>query len=189
MNYNLEYHKNLNKSHILPNFIKGAQSGITSQFLSDIFISLLLYNEDIIINDIKISEVPAFYAATASGITLSVLSIYLDPFALVLFSTISYAFVFNLIDSNINNKEFNITPREIIFDTIISIILIYSFDPTAKNQFLRYQEKRHYIEPHYQRMDRNNAQAIFFIVLVSTYNYLKQANSSILEWINAFYII
>ena len=67
MNYNLEYHKNLNRSHILPNFIKGAQSGITSQFLSDVFISLLLYNEDIIINDIKISEVPAFYAATEIG--------------------------------------------------------------------------------------------------------------------------
>ena len=38
MNYDLEYHKNLDKSHILPNILKGAQMGIISQFLADIIL-------------------------------------------------------------------------------------------------------------------------------------------------------
>lgn len=171
--YNLEYHKALNKSHILPNLLNGAKTGVLSQFIADIVLSTLLFNEKIIIEDINISGIASYYAAVCSGALIAFLSIYMDPFAVVLFSTVTYAFVFNLVNSQINNEEFNIRPREIVFDAGVSLILIYSFDPVAHNQYLRYQEKRHFIEPIHQRMDRSITQSIFFIVLVNTYGFLK----------------
>lgn len=45
MPYNFEYHVRLDQSHILPNILKGAQTGVISQFISDIIISLLFFNE------------------------------------------------------------------------------------------------------------------------------------------------
>lgn len=171
--YNLEYHKQLNRSHILPNIIEGAKAGAISQFISDVIISILLYNEAVVIEDIEISEIPAYYASVASGMMVGFLSIYMDPFAVTLFSLTTYAYVFALMDCLINGVEFNPAPVETIFDTGVSILLIYAFDSTAHNQYLRYQEKRHLIEPIHPRMDRNTFQNIFIIVLVSTYNFLK----------------
>lgn len=174
--YDLEYHKQLNRSHILPNILAGAKAGVLSQFLSDIVISIFSSNEKIVVEDIKISEISSYYAAVASGMIGAFLSIYMDPFAFALFSTVTYAFVFNLVSSQINNTEFNLRPQEMIFDAGVSLILIYSFDPVAHNQYLRYQEKRHLIEPIHKRMDRNTAQNIFFIVLVNAYGFLKIGN-------------
>lgn len=171
--YDLEYHKQLNRSHILPNILAGAKSGVLSQFIADIVISLFSSNEQIVIEDIKISEISSYYAAVASGMVGGFLSIYMDPFAFALFSTVTYAFIYNLVSSNINNTEFNLRPKEMIFDTGVSLLLIYSFDDVAHNQYLRYQEKRHMIEPIHKRMDRNTGQNIFFIVLVNAYGFLK----------------
>ena len=50
MQYNLEYHKQLDRSHILPNILEGAKTGVASQFLSDVIISLLLFNESIVLD-------------------------------------------------------------------------------------------------------------------------------------------
>ena len=172
-NYDLAYHKALNRSHILPNILQGAKQGIYSQFIADIVISLLLYNETIVIEDIQISDIGEYYAATASGMVVGFLSIYMDPFAVILFSTLAYAYVYNIIKVGLNLDQIQIAPREIVFDSILTIILIYSFDPVAHNQYLRYKEKRELIEPSHQRMDRSNSQTIFFIVLISTYQFLK----------------
>ncbi|MBE6136911.1 MAG: hypothetical protein E7176_00755 [Erysipelotrichaceae bacterium] len=171
--YNMEYHKALNRSHILPNLLNGAKTGVLSQFIADIVLSTLLYNEAIVIKDIQISSIASYYAAVASGALVAFLSIYMDPFAVVLFSTVAYAFVFNLVASQTNQTEFTLRPREIVFDAGVSLALIYAFDPVAHNQYLRYQEKRHLIEPIHQRMDRSITQSIFFIVLVNTYGFLK----------------
>jgi len=191
----------LNKSHILPNILNGAKFGILSQFISDIMISLLSNNEKIIINDIKISEISQYYASCASGMMAGFLSIYLDPFAMVLFTTITYAYVFNFFEVLLKNNDFIIKPKEIVFDTIISVILIYSFDDTAHSQYLRYKQKRNLIEPTIKRRDRNLFQSVFFIILVSTYGFLKsdnyKSNSNntgqwsepyTLVWISAFFI-
>lgn len=171
--YDLEYHKRLNKEHILPNVLNGAKFGVISQFFSDIVISLLLSNELIIIEDIKISEVSAYYASVASGMLAGLLSIYLDPFAMVLFTITTYAYVFNFFEIIFKNVEFIVKPREIVFDTLVTIILIYSFDPTAHSQYLRYKQKRNLIEPTIMRSDRSLGLSIFFIILVSTYGFLK----------------
>ena len=45
--YDLKYHKALNRSHILPNILNGAKSGIYSQFIADIVVSVLLYQNQI----------------------------------------------------------------------------------------------------------------------------------------------
>lgn len=171
--YDLEYHKRLDKEHILPNILNGAKFGVISQFFSDIVISLLLSNELIIIEDIKISEVSAYYASVASGMMAGLLSIYLDPFAMVLFTITTYAYVFNFFEIILNNAEFSIKPKEIVFDTLVSIILLYAFDPTAHSQYLRYKQKRNLIEPTIGRSDRSLGLSIFFIILVSTYGFLK----------------
>ncbi|MGM9969525.1 MAG: hypothetical protein ACI35S_03910 [Anaeroplasma sp.] len=173
MPYDLEYHKMLDRSHILPNLMNGAIAGIASQFISDFIISLLLFNEEIIIEDIQISEIEAYYAAVASSIVASVLSIYMDPFAVVLLSTTTYAFVLDFLTTKIKNTESTLKASEIIFDTGVAIILIYAFDRNAHSQYLRYQQKRHFIEPTIPRRDRSSFESIFFIVLVSTYSFLK----------------
>lgn len=174
MQYNLEYHKQLDRSHILPNLLKGAQTGVISQFLSDLFISLLLYNETIIIEDIKISTLPAYYASVASGMLAGVLVIFLDPIAIVAFTTIFYDFVFEIVDYYLYDDEINLTPVENVFDIGVAIMLVVLFDPAARSQYLRYEQKRHYIEPTIKRNDRSLAYTIFFSILLSTYSFLKQ---------------
>lgn len=176
MPYNIEYHKALDRSHILPNLLNGARMGILSQFLSDIILSLLLFNQDIVIKDIRISRISSYYAAVASGITYSVLAIFMDPFAIVLFSNAAYSYVLNLVNSELDNTDFNIRPREIIFDSGVSILLLYAFDPTAHSQYRRYWQKRCGIEPTIKRSDRNIGLMIFFIVLTNTYGFLKIVN-------------
>lgn len=173
MQYNLEYHKQLDRSHILPNILKGAQTGVTSQFLSDIFISLFLYNEAIVIEDIRISTVPAYYASVAAGMLAGLLIIYLDPIAVVAFTTVVYDFVFELVDYHLNDDPIELTPVETTFDIGITMLLVVLFDPTARHQYLRYEQKRHFIEPTLGREDRTATITIFITVLSSTYNFLK----------------
>ncbi len=173
MQYNLNYHKQLNKKHIIPNILNGAKSGIVSQFLSDIILSILLYNENIIINDIKVSSTPAYYAATATGMLTGLLIIYLDPIAIIAFTTIFYDFVFEIVDFKLNKDPITLTPIEETFDIGLTIILLVIFDPTARHQYLRYYQKRHYIEPTLNRLDRTPALTIFITILTSTYSFLK----------------
>jgi len=173
MQYDLEYHKSLDRSHILPNILQGAQTGIFSQFISDIILSLLLYNEQIIIEDIKISQLPSYYAAMASGIIASFLSIYLDPIALIAFTTITYGYVFEISDYIINNNEITLTPAEDVFDIGITILFVVLFDPVARHQYLRFSQKRHLIEPTLERKNRSLGLTIFITVFTSTYGFLK----------------
>ncbi len=173
MQYNLEYHKQLDRSHILPNILNGAKTGAISQFLSDVFISLFLFNETIVIEDIRISTLPAYYAAVATGMLAGLLIIYMDPIAVIAFTTIFYDYVFELADWVINEDEIEFTPVESVFDIGLTIILVVVFDPTARHQYLRYQQKRHFIEPTLQRQDRDVTLTIFITVLTSTYNFLK----------------
>ena len=173
MQYNLEYHKQLDRSHILPNILKGAQTGVVSQFLSDIFISLFLFNESIIIEDIQVSTLPAYYASVATGMLAGLLIIYLDPIAVIAFTTVFYDFVFEIVDHWLYEDPIEITPVETTFDIGLTIILVVLFDPTARHQYLRYEQKRHFIEPTLGREDRTATITIFITVLTSTYNYLK----------------
>ncbi len=173
MQYNLEYHKQLDRSHILPNILNGAQTGVVSQFLSDIFISLFLFNESIIIEDIQVSTLPAYYASVATGMLTGLLIIYLDPIAVIAFSTVFYDYVFEIVDYWMNDDPIELTPVETTFDIGLTTILVILFDPTARHQYLRYEQKRHFIEPTLGREDRTATITIFITILTSTYNYLK----------------
>ena len=178
MQRDIVYHAKLNRDHIIPNLMSGAKYGVISQFASDIVISLLLFNQKIFIKDVQISNISSYYAAVASGITASVLAIYLDPFAIVLFTTIAYRYTLQLVNNNFDYNKITIRPREIIFDSVLIIILMYLFDPTAHNQYLRYKQKRALIEPTYSRKDRDIGLTIFFIILTNTYNFLKIVNEN-----------
>ena len=172
----VEYHKMINRTHILPNFLNGAKFGVISQFISDIVISLLLFNETLVINDIQVSKPASYYAAASSGAMIAVLSIYMDPFAIILFSNVTYEYVYQLISNDLKINQLDIKPREIVFDTALIILLTYLFDPTAHSQYLRYNQKRKGIEPTIGRTDRPFALSIFFLVLINTYNFLKIVN-------------
>lgn len=176
MQYDLDYHIKLDQSHILPNILNGAKTGVFSQFLSDIIISLLLFNEEIIIEDIQISDTPAYYAAVASGMIAGFLSIFMDPIALVAFTTITYGYVFELADYIINDNEIELTPKEDIFDIGITVLFVVLFDPVARHQYLRFNQKRHLIEPTLERRNRSIGTTIFISVFSSTYGFLKLAN-------------
>ncbi len=104
MQYNLEYHKQLDRSHILPNILEGAKTGVASQFLSDVIISLLLFNESIVLEDIKISTVPSYYASVATGMLAGFLIIYLDPIAVIALTIVFYDYVFEIVDYHINDS-------------------------------------------------------------------------------------
>lgn len=174
MQYNLEYHKYLDKSHILPNVLQGAYTGITSQFLSDLFISLLNYNNQIIITDIEISSIASYYASAVSGMLAGLLIIYIDQIALVAITTIFYSYTYKYINELITGEPIELTPIENTFDATITVLLVALFDPTARSQYYRYQQKRHFIEPTIPRTDRSLSLIIFFSILTSTYGFLKQ---------------
>lgn len=176
MQYDLEYHKQLDRQHILPNILQGAQTGILSQFLSDIFISLFLYNDQIFFEDINISPTASYYASVASGMMAGLLVIFIDPIALVAFTTITYGVTYEIADKIITGDEITFTPVEDIFDIGLSIILVFLFDPAARSQYYRYQQKRHFIEPSIPRRDRTLSNTIFFSVLLSSYGFLKLTN-------------
>lgn len=173
MQYNLDYHIQMDKSHILPNILKGAQTGISSQFISDVIISLLLFNEELVIEDIQVSAVSAYYASVASGMVAGLLSIYVDPIALVAFTVITYGIVFEIVDYLTTDNPIIFTPQEDIFDICLTILLVVLFDPVARHQYERFKQKRQLIEPTLQREDRTLVSTIFFSVLLSTYNFLK----------------
>ena len=90
MQYNLEYHKQLDRSHILQNVMKGAYTGIASQFISDIILSLLLFNNEIIVKYIQISHISHYFASVLTGMLAGLLIIYIDQSALVAVTTIFY---------------------------------------------------------------------------------------------------
>ena len=178
MPYNFEYHVRLDQSHILPNILKGAQTGVISQFISDIIISLLFFNEKIVIEDIQISEVPSYYASVASGMMAGFLSIFVDPIALIAFTTITYRVVFEITDNLIREDPVNFKPVETVFDVCLTILLVVLFDPVARHQYLRFAQKRALIEPTLKREDRTLTSTIFFTVLSSTYSFLKVASQN-----------
>ena len=176
MTYDLEYHKNLDKSHILPNVLNGAYMGVFSQFLSDFFLSVLLFNNTIIINDIKISSITNYYASVLTGMLAGLLIIYIDPIGAIAITTIFYNYADRFMHLLISNEDLNLKPIEYTFDASISVLFIALFDPTAKSQFYRYQQKRNFIEPTIPRTDRTLGLVIFFSILTSTYGFLKLNN-------------
>lgn len=176
MERNISFYKEQDKSHIIRNLLSGAKAGIISQFIADTFISILLYNEAIVIEDIRVSQIPSYYASVASGITVAVLAIYMDPFAVVLFSTVAYEYVFNTVSKYLNNEIIEFDSKDVILDSVVVIVLIYLFDPVAHNQYLRYKEKRFMNNPIHRRMDRSMALTIFFIILTNSYNFVTNPN-------------
>ena len=176
MQYNLEYHKALDRSHILPNVMKGAYTGIVSQFVSDIILSFLLLNDQILIEDIQISHISHYFASVLTGMLAGLLIIYIDQIALIAVTTIFYNYSNTFINRIITCEELDIRPIEFTFDALIAVFLVAIFDPTAKSQYYRYQQKRHFIEPTIPRTDRTLTLVIFFSILTSTYGFLKLTN-------------
>ena len=150
--------------------------GVFSQFLSDFFLSVLLFNNTIIINDIKISSITNYYASVLTGMLAGLLIIYIDPIGAIAITTIFYNYADRFMHLLISNEDLNLKPIEYTFDASISVLLIALFDPTAKSQFYRYQQKRNFIEPTIPRTDRTLGLVIFFSILTSTYGFLKLDN-------------
>ena len=150
--------------------------GVISQLLSDIIISILLYNSTIIINDIKISSISYYYTSVITGMLAGVLVIYLDPIATIIITTIFYNYISKYMKKLINDEPIDLTPISDTFDVGVSVLLISLFDPTAISQYYRYQQKRHFIEPTIPRRDRTLGLIIFFSILSSTYGWLKSQN-------------
>ena len=102
------------------------------------------------------------------------LIIFIDQIALVVVTTVFYSYTFNLINELITGQKLELTPVETTFDAAITVLFVALFDPTARSQYYRYQQKRHFIEPTIPRTDRNLSLIIFFSILTSTYGFLKQ---------------
>ena len=176
MEYNLEYHKALDRSHIMPNILQGAYTGVASQFIADIILSFLLLNDEILIEDIQVSHISHYFASVLTGMLAGILIIYIDQIALVAVSTIFYNYTNQFMNHIITNEEMDIRPIEYTFDALIAILFVALFDPTAKLQYYRYQQKRNFIEPTIPRTDRSLSIVIFLSILTSTYGFLKLTN-------------
>ena len=97
----------------------------------------------------------------APGMLAGFLIIYLDPIAVIALTIVFYDYVFEIVDYHINDDPIQVTPVEDVFDIGLTMILVVVFDPTARHQYLRYQQKRRFIEPTLGRQDRSPTIAIF----------------------------
>lgn len=150
----------------LTNILEGIKSGITSQFISDIIISLLAYKDEIITTDIRISSTTSYISSTITGGITGLLSLYLDPLAIIPFSIITYNYSYEIFDYIINKDEITITPIDDIFDIGAITILVALFDPNAiKN----YKNKTN--------TKRTISVEIFIAVFINTYFYIRILNA------------
>ncbi len=167
--YDIEKHK-VEKRKKIPNAItRGAINGIISQFIADVIVSIFFAEDSILIEDVNISTIPAYYAAVAAGMVGATLSLYMDKIAVTVFTTTVYAYVFNLMLDKTGESEFDLNSMDIISDIMISTILIYTLIPSTKDDYYKHCLERHCIESNRVVEDDNFLILKLVIIIVNTF--------------------
>lgn len=123
-------------------------------------------------------NIPTYYAAAASGGIGAFSGVFMDRFAVNAITNTTFTTTNNFVDSKINETEFDITTQELVFDIIITEILIYLFDPTAKADYENHYFERHHLAHEHERTNKTIWQTIFIVVITNTYFSFKNSSKS-----------
>lgn len=167
--YDVNYHKAMKRAGLTKAFANGVGIGIISQFFADIIYSLL--NDNITKTDIVISDISLYYASASAGAIAGILGPFMDRFAVVAFSTTTFVFVNNIMDDITNKKEFNIDSQGLIFDILLTEIVIYCFDKKAINDYYNHYFDRKMIEHPKYNSDKTSFEFLFVLAIVNLLNF------------------
>lgn len=167
--YDIEGKKREKREKRFPSFATGMITGVIIQFLGDVIFSTIYSGNSVIEEDIEISSVPEYYAAAISGGITGFISLYMDRFAVAFFSNVTYAFTNNFIAAQLNETEFDIAGDQIIFDIIVTEIILYLFDRTSVNDFINHRNERLCINTAPLDADKSIFDIIFIVFITNTY--------------------
>ncbi|MGM9971262.1 MAG: hypothetical protein ACI35W_02500 [Anaeroplasmataceae bacterium] len=146
---------------------------LLAQFSVDIFFSIFFTDNNIIIDDIRETDIALYYGALASGIVVGLSNKYLDRIGTIFLATTFFAIANNTVNYFLNEEEYDIDSEDLIFDIIASVILVYLFDPKAKYDYINHYNYRHHIPYRLPNTERSLLDIIIIIVVLNTYSGIK----------------
>lgn len=146
---------------------------ITAQFSVDIFFSIFFTDDNILIDDIRNPDISLYYGALASGIIVGLSNKYLDRIGTIILATTFFAIANNIVNYLLNEDEYDIDSKDLIFDIVASIILVYLFDPKAKYDYINHYNYRHHIPYRIPNTQRSTLDIIMIIIVLNTYAGIK----------------
>ncbi len=144
--YELEERKRKKRENLPKSITNAIMGAVIGQFLTDLYFSIFFNEDTLLERDLRVSSIALYYASVASGIIIGICGQYMDKFAIIIIATTFFAFVNNLMDSLINETEFEIPNTELVESIIATIILIYIFSPRARNDYINHYYERHCIK-------------------------------------------
>ena len=170
--YDINYKKLMKRKDLPTRFANGVGIGLISQFFADTLFSLL--SDNITKTDIVISDISLYYAAAAAGAMGGILGPYMDRFAIVAFSTVTFAYVNNLVDDLTGNDKFYLSTEDIVFDIIVTIIVVYMIDDKSINDYWNHYYERHMIDHPRYNSDRTSFEFLFILTIVNLLNFRQK---------------
>ncbi len=170
----LEKRRQNKKDNAYKFFYASISGALIAQFASDIFFSFFFTQENVLKDDIKVSTISSYYAAIATGVLIGISGQYLDRFALIVLTTVVYALVFDYMNALLGLEEFKIDAFNSTFDVLAGIILIYLFDPKAKNDYINHKNERLMLNKEKLDADKTVMDTIIVIVVINAYAGFKQ---------------
>lgn len=151
---------------------------LIAQFSVDIFFSIFFTDNNIIINDIRDPDISLYYGALASGIVVGLSNKYLDRIGTIFLATTFFVITNNTVNYFLNEDEYDIDSKDLIFDIIASVILVYLFDPKAKYDYINHYNYRHHISYRIPNTQRSIIDIIIIIIVLNTYSGIKNQLTS-----------
>ncbi len=143
----------------------GVGIGLISQFFADIIFTIATSN--IILGDILISDISLYYGAASAGLITAYLAPFLDKFAIVPFSVITFAYVNNLVDSLSKDNDFYIDEQNIVFDIIVTEIVLFLFDRTAVPDYYNHLYERKFHQNPHLNADKTSFEFLFILMITN----------------------
>lgn len=157
------YNNRVKLKNLPKKLANGVGIGIISQFFADIIFTIVTSN--IVLGDIIISDVSLYYGAASAGLITAYLAPFLDKFAIVPFSVITFAYVNNLVDSLSNENDFYIDEQNIVFDIIVTEIVLFLSDRTAVPDYYNHLYERKYHQNPHLNTDKTSFEFLFILML------------------------
>lgn len=173
--YDIERKKEEKREKIPELVTTGILGVVIGQFITDIFFSFFFTEDNALQTDIKVSQIPLYYASVASGIIIGISSQYVDKFALIVISSVFFKVVNNLMDSLIDESQFEITETELVESIIATTIILYVFNPYAYNDYINHYNERHCIET--EPLPTNSSIVLVLLISVITNSYFGVMNA------------
>lgn len=167
--YDVNYHKMKKREGLPIGFANGVGIGLISQFFADIIFSLI--SDNVLETDVIISDISLYYAAASAGAIAGILGPFMDRFAIVFFSVVTFAFVNNYVQYLRGRRDFDLTNEDIIFNIIVTIVVIYCFDKKAIPDYLNHYYERHCVDHPRYNSDKSSFEFLFILCISNLINF------------------